>query len=56
MLMSAFGGAKSNFTHCYAVKANPLRGVVEEMVKQGTGLECASIGEVEHSLRCTHPL
>ena len=31
------GAFDDHFVHCYAVKANPLKGVLDEMVKQGTG-------------------
>jgi diaminopimelate decarboxylase len=37
--------------HAYAVKANPLSGVMQEILKLGGGAECASIFEVEHAIR-----
>lgn len=42
---------ENSITHCYAVKANPLAGVMQEMIQAGCGGECASIVEVEHCLR-----
>jgi len=37
--------------HCLAVKANPLRIMLEMAVKKGFGLECASLTEVMMSLQ-----
>ena len=48
-LKSAFG--ESFFEHCIAVKANPTSGVLARVVNAGLGLECASVGEVVHSLQ-----
>jgi len=50
-LFAAFEGCGApRITHAYAVKANPLCGVMNEMCRLGTGAECASIGEVMHSI------
>jgi diaminopimelate decarboxylase len=50
--MAAFpANGDKGVCHCYAVKANPLAGVMQEMIKGGCGGECASINEVEHCLR-----
>jgi diaminopimelate decarboxylase len=38
------------FTHAAAVKANSIRGVLAVALEEGFGAECASIGEVMHSL------
>ncbi|KAJ9445187.1 Diaminopimelate decarboxylase [Diplonema papillatum] len=38
------------FDHAIAVKANPTSGVLSRVVAHGIGLECASLGEVVHSL------
>lgn len=47
---------ESFFTHCLAVKANPMRGILSRVVASGCGLECASIGEVMHSRSLSAPL
>ena len=40
-----------DITHAFAVKANPLAGVLHEVQAMGGGAECASMFEVEHALR-----
>lgn len=40
------------FLHAFALKANPLRAVLNEVRESGMGAECASIAEVEQALRC----
>ena len=50
-----------NFTHCFAVKSNPVTKLLKRVVdgKSGgtnnIGLECASFVEVMHSIRCGCP-
>ncbi len=39
-----------HFLHCYAVKAAPMGFVIEEAVRQGMGIEAASLLEVENAL------
>ena len=47
-LKSAF--PEDFFNHCFAIKANTLRGVLKIALETGfMGAECASIGEVIHS-------
>ena len=47
-LKSAF--PEDFFNHCFAIKANTLRGVLKIALETGfMGAECASIGEVMHS-------
>jgi len=45
----------AHWHHATAVKTNPLRDLLRRMISQGHGLECASIGEVIHSLSCGLP-
>ena len=46
----------SHFVHCFAVKANPVRKILQCMVDMhGMGLECASLSEVIHSVRVGCP-
>ena len=40
----------SHFLHAFAVKANPLRSILELMVNHKLGMECASFNEVLHSI------
>ena len=40
------------FEHAIAVKANPTTGLMQRVVANGVGLECASLGEVSHSVKC----
>lgn len=47
-LQSAF---PKDWRHCLAVKANPLLRMLEIAVQKGFGLECASIVEVELSIK-----
>ena len=41
----------ANWRHCLAVKANPLLKMLEMAVGKGFGLECASLSEVELSIK-----
>lgn len=41
----------SRFTHCLAVKSNPTLRLLQFAVKNGMGLEAASIGELVQALR-----
>ncbi|CAM9399698.1 unnamed protein product, partial [Chrysoparadoxa australica] len=41
--------------HAYAVKANPLRAVMERVKAAGLGAECASAEEVRHALAVGFP-
>ena len=44
------------FNHCFAIKANPIRGVLKVALDTGyMGAECASIGEVIHAHQCGFP-
>eukprot|EP01063_Lacrimia_lanifica_P007761 TRINITY_DN14996_c0_g1_i1.p1 TRINITY_DN14996_c0_g1~~TRINITY_DN14996_c0_g1_i1.p1 ORF type:complete len:487 (+),score=201.25 TRINITY_DN14996_c0_g1_i1:49-1509(+) len=47
-LKAAFG--EDFFAHGIAVKANPTAGCLARVVEAGIGLECASVGEVGHSI------
>ncbi len=47
-LKEAFRGRKSLI--CYAVKANSNLSVIKELVEQGAGCDCVSIGEVKRAL------
>merc|ERR1712166_754064 len=49
LVIDAFG---PGFKHHIAVKTNPLSRMLRVIVEKGMGLECASIGEVYHSLKC----
>lgn len=42
----------SHFRHHIAVKTNPLARMLRVILDHNMGLECASIGEVYHSLKC----
>lgn len=47
--------SKVEFLHATAVKTNPTSGLMRLGKSQGHGAECASIGEVQHSLRLGFP-
>nr|ACO15662.1 Diaminopimelate decarboxylase [Caligus clemensi] len=49
-LLKAFPSDGQNLQHTFAVKANPLRGVLLAAKARGLGAECASISEVLLSL------
>lgn len=51
-LQSGFGPQS---LHAIAVKANPVLGILQRLVKAGAGLECASIEEVHLSLAAGCP-
>lgn len=46
---------RSNFLHCFAVKDAPVVPILQACLKAGMGLECASIVEVQLSLRSGCP-
>eukprot|EP00117_Sycon_ciliatum_P030583 scpid56560/ scgid3604/ Diaminopimelate decarboxylase len=48
----AFG---DGFLHAMAIKANPVSRCIKMAVEAGIGIECASIAEVMHGLRCGCP-
>jgi len=43
------------FQHAFAIKANPVRTILERLVARGMGLECASITEVEMAILVNAP-
>ena len=43
--------ALPSWNHAFAIKTNPIRGVMLEAKKCGLGAEAASIGELEHALQ-----
>eukprot|EP01098_Paradermamoeba_levis_P009467 TRINITY_DN3947_c0_g1_i1.p1 TRINITY_DN3947_c0_g1~~TRINITY_DN3947_c0_g1_i1.p1 ORF type:complete len:446 (-),score=119.06 TRINITY_DN3947_c0_g1_i1:64-1401(-) len=51
-LLAAF---PPHFSHFFAVKANPLKAVLEEVKKLGMGAEAASLGELQQALHCAFP-
>jgi diaminopimelate decarboxylase len=40
----------SNTRHCFAIKANPLKYILQIIKKNDMGIECASLGEVMMAL------
>jgi hypothetical protein len=48
---SAVSGSPVHFLHATAVKTNPTAGLLRLGKHYGHGAECASVGEVQHSLR-----
>ena len=38
-------------THAYAVKVNPIRGVLSAAREAGMGAECASVPELKHAIK-----
>ncbi|KAG5191634.1 Diaminopimelate decarboxylase [Tribonema minus] len=44
-----------NWLHAYAIKANPLKGVLARVRAAGLGAECASREELLHARRCGFP-
>lgn len=49
------GAFPKHWKHCFAVKANPTRLVLAEAVKNGFGMEAASIGELRMAGRAQAP-
>lgn len=45
----------TNFTHCFAAKANPLLAVLRQLRALGMGCEAASLGELCQALRAGFP-
>ena len=44
------------FQHCFAIKANPIRGVLKAVLDTGfMGVECGSMGEVMLAHQCGFP-
>lgn len=55
-LAAAFEGLGCDTAvHAFAVKANPVKGVLLEALRLGLGAECASLGEVRHALATGFP-
>ena len=54
-LQSSFKACANNVLHAFAIKANPLGGVLRHAASLGLGAECASIVEVKHALSCGIP-
>ena len=52
-LFEAFSILKTTkTTHTFAIKSNPLGGVLKKACKLKLGAECASIVEVKHAIQC----